>query len=435
MTLDKNIIKNIAWMIFDKIFILILEFLVGIKVANFYGSFFYGSYSFAVSISIFSAIFFELINSRIIKKYYNKKNYYLIIFNVTFFKRSVAIFLFIIIFIVGNIIQLERSLYIFLLLLFLDNILATSTVGIENYFEFKLQSKKIVVSNNIVKLVSYTLQYIGMILNYPIIIVPIIRCIGSLVRVFILKNIYKKNYYQGKKGKIIQKLIYNMIKKSFYLWLSFISFIIYTQLDKIMLGVLLGKKQVGIYTLGIQLINVLSTLIIPIQVSLFPKMLELYKKNYNEYLEFYLNCNILITQIYIFLILFSIPIVKIIFPYVFISEYSKAVSIYNILIIAVLMKVNGALQSSHMTLKDITKKSFYKTTVGLLLNGILNYILIKKQGIIGAAIATTITQIFTVFIMDFFIKEYKEQAKIQLKSFNPFYLVNLIKVFKWRYKK
>lgn len=72
-----------------------------------------------------------------------------------------------------------------------------------------------------------------------------------------------------------------------------------------------------------------------------------------------------------------------------------------------------------MTLKRITKKSFYKTLFGLVLNIILNLTLIPKYGIYGAAIATSITQVFTIFIVDYFIEEYREQFFIQLKSFNP----------------
>lgn len=49
-----KILKNIGWLIFDKIFILVLQFLVGVKIANHYGSLEYGKYSYAMSIIAFS---------------------------------------------------------------------------------------------------------------------------------------------------------------------------------------------------------------------------------------------------------------------------------------------------------------------------------------------------------------------------------------------
>lgn len=82
-----------------------------------------------------------------------------------------------------------------------------------------------------------------------------------------------------------------------------------------------------------------------------------------------------------------------------------------------------------MTIKNITKKSFYKTLVSLILNIILNILLIPKYGINGAAIATLITQFIALFLIDFFIKEYQEQAIIQLKSLNLIYLIKEIKKY------
>ena len=37
-----KIIKNIGWLIFDRIFILVLQFFIGVKIANYYGSSSYG---------------------------------------------------------------------------------------------------------------------------------------------------------------------------------------------------------------------------------------------------------------------------------------------------------------------------------------------------------------------------------------------------------
>ena len=98
-----------------------------------------------------------------------------------------------------------------------------------------------------------------------------------------------------------------------------------------------------------------------------------------------------------------------------------AIPTYTILTISVFFKANGALQTSHVTIKNITKKIFYKTFSGIIINIILNYIFINKYVVIGAALSTSITHFLTLFVLDFFIKEYREQAWIQLKSLNPFY--------------
>lgn len=430
----KKITKNISWLIFDQFFILFLQFIVGVKIANYYGADIYGKYAYALSLVAFSGIFFEILNSRVVKKYYTEENFNEIVYNITFFKNSIAIILFLIPIILKFFIGIDNTLFWLLIFICLDNILTTATFGIENFFEYKLESRRIVISNNIVKVISYSLQYICMLFNMGIIIIPIVRCIGSVVRVILLKYQYKKNYINNrkiKKEKVDVKLLWQMIDEGKFLWITFISFLIYTQIDKLMIKYYLGEKEVGIYTIGVQLSGILAILIGPIQNSIYPKMIELYKKNYEEYYNFFLFSNTVVTQIYLVLTILSIIVVKWLFKYVYAPEYNPAIIIYSVLAFSIFIKANGSLQTSHMTLKNITKKSFYKTLISLILNIILNSILIKKYGMTGAAIATLITQFTALFIIDFFIKEYKEQAFVQLKSLNTIYLIkNMTKILK-----
>lgn len=430
--MHNKLILNILWLIFDKIFILLLQFFVGVKIANYYGATLFGQYSYAVSLVAFSNIFFELINSRVLKKYYTKNNFNILVFNTNFFKNSIAIILFFIPIIYKFFYKIDNTLFYLLILLCLDNILMTATSGIENFFEYKLEAKRIVISNNIVKIISYFLQYICMILNKGIIFIAIVRCIGSLIRVIILKYQYNSSYLgklENKSVKLDIKLIVKIIDESKYLWFSFVSFLIYTQTDRLMINHYLGVEEVGVYTIGMQLSNILAILIGPIQNSLFPKFLELYRNDYQKYYNFYKLTNTIITQFYLIITLISIIVVKYTFKYVYSSQYDGAILIYSILAFSVFIKANGSLQTSHMTIKNITKKSFYKTLVSLILNIILNILLIPKYGINGAAIATLITQFIALFLIDFFIKEYQEQAIIQLKSLNLIYLIKEIKKY------
>lgn len=426
----KKVTQNIIWLMFDKFFILFLQFVVGVKIANYYGANLYGKYSYAISLVAFSEIFFELINPRVIKKFYTEDNYNNIVYNISFFRNIMAFLLFFVPIILKLFFTIDNLLFYMLLLICFDNILNSTTFGIENFFEYKLESKRIVISNNIVKTISYVLQYICMILNMEILIIPITRCFGSIIRVFILKHQYKVNYLKNSKElkkKFDKNLILKIIDESKFLWMTFVSFLIYTQLDKIMINYYLGEKEVGIYTIGVQLTSILAILIGPIQNSVFPKMLELYRKDYKKYYDFYLLSNTVITQLYLFLTLLSIIVIKYLFKYVYSEEYLPSIGIYNILAFSILIKAVGALQTSHVTIKNIVKKSFYKTLVGLILNIILNNILISKYGINGAALATLLTQFFVLIFLDFFIKEYREHAFIQLKSFNSFYLLKMFK--------
>lgn len=415
---ENKIVKNIGWLVVDKFLILFLQFFVGVKIANYYGSQVYGEYSYAMAIVGFSPIILEIINGRVVKEFY-EDDFNKTVSSVTIFRNVLSFLLFLGAAISYPFLKENMSLYLILVLLCFDNLLLTTTAGIESYFEYRLLSKNIVISNNIVKIVSYILQYIGLILEFSIIMIPIIRVLGSLLRMLILKRFYYKVFKEKVKFILDKKLIKTLVKDSYYLWISFIAFVVYTQIDKIMIGRMLGVEEVGIYSIAIQLSGVLTILIGPFQNSIYPKLMELYRKDYNSYFTLYLKLNTVFTQLYMVLSILSIVVVKYLFPHIYATEYSPAILCYSIMTISVFFKANGALQTGHMTLKRITKKSFYKTLFGLVLNIVLNLTLIPKYGINGAAMATSITQIFTIFIVDYFIKEYREQFFIQLKSFNP----------------
>lgn len=437
MSSGGKITKNIVWLMFDQIFILVLQFAVGIKIANYYGAELYGKYNYAVSLVAFSAIFFELLNSRVIKKHYTDDNFNNIVFNVNFFRNTMAGIIFFIPILLKLTVGMDNLLFYMLLLICLDNVLTTATYGIENFFEFKLESRRVVISNNIVKIISYTFQYLGMLFGMGIIAVPAIRCIGSLIRMGILKFQYQRTYLsklESLEKRVDRGLLLNIIDEGKFLWVTYISFLVYTQVDRLMIKQYLGVAEVGIYTIGVQLSTILAILLGPVQNSLFPKMMELYRRDYKEYYNFYLFSNTLITQFYLVVTVISIFVVKLLFGYVYAQEYTPAIGVYSILAVSIFIKANGSLQTGHMTLKNITKKSFYKTLISLVINIVLNAILIPRYGIDGAAIATLITQFTALFLIDFFIEEYREQAWIQLKSFNSFYLLKeLIK--KYRVKK
>ena len=90
ITYMSRILKNIYWLLFDKVFILILQFFIGVKIANHYGSEFFGMYNYAMSIVAFSSILFELLNDRVIKKFFHEHKFTNIVYNVNIFRNFMA---------------------------------------------------------------------------------------------------------------------------------------------------------------------------------------------------------------------------------------------------------------------------------------------------------------------------------------------------------
>ena len=63
-----RIFKNTGWMLFDKVFILILNLVVTVRIANYYGKETYGVYQYAVSVVALFEILVGFVDGRVVKK-------------------------------------------------------------------------------------------------------------------------------------------------------------------------------------------------------------------------------------------------------------------------------------------------------------------------------------------------------------------------------
>ena len=90
-----------------------------------------------------------------------------------------------------------------------------------------------------------------------------------------------------------------------------------------------------------------------------------------------------------------------------------------ILTAGIWLGVLGNIHYIWMTCEKKEKYSLLYSFVGSCINVILNIILIRKYNIIGAAVATAISQIFSNIIAFLFIKNTRIISLYLLKSLNP----------------
>jgi O-antigen/teichoic acid export membrane protein len=109
--------------------------------------------------------------------------------------------------------------------------------------------------------------------------------------------------------------------------------------------------------------------------------------------------------------IFSSQIIELLFG----NEFSPAAPVLTIYIWAGVAVFLGVASSQYLINENFTKLSFTRTTIGMIVNVILNLILIPYYGIIGSAIATLISYTVVTFIISFH-KNFKLQFKMMLKS-------------------
>ncbi|MEH7383528.1 hypothetical protein V7138_23925, partial [Bacillus sp. JJ1533] len=173
---NNKVINNIAWLIFDKVFVLLIGLIVIVKIANHFGPSEYGIYEYALSITTLLGVIVQFVDGRVVKKSYKGINDGEVLVNTTVAK----IVLSLISFILGICILLlmpeaeNGKFKVIYLLLLINNILLNLGFGIQNYFEYKLKSKNVVIAANIATILSSILQLSMISLGFSIISIVVI---------------------------------------------------------------------------------------------------------------------------------------------------------------------------------------------------------------------------------------------------------------------
>ena len=220
------------------------------------------------------------------------------------------------------------------------------------------------------------------------------------------------SYYRNKKHKLLfrKTWIGILLKQSYPIIIAGIMSTVYSQMDRIMIGKMLDQEQVGLYSIAVTIAGLWSFIPVAFLDSARPVVMEaktsneeLYIKRLKQLYAFILWLSFLYS---IFMTVFSKIIIKVLYG----NSYMEA---HKALVIVVWYCAFSYLGSAKNIWIICEKKMRYETvftTIGAATNLILNFLLIPKMGIEGAAIATLITQIVTNYLILFVFKETRKNA-------------------------
>jgi O-antigen/teichoic acid export membrane protein len=419
----KKILANTGWMLFDKVFILILNLIVTVRIANYYGTLGYGTYQYAVSVVALFEVFVTFVDARVVKKRYTSENPEELVWNTT-----ITRMLFSVASLLGGIIYLlfsgEKGDYcaIFLVLL-INAIIINLRFGMQNRYEYLLKSRKVIIASNIALTIGGALQLLAVSLHLSILVIAVITVFSSFLSLTIVYIQYRKDFGKLIQGKYKKDIVFGLVRESLPLAIAASCAIIYSRCDSIMIGNMLSKEQVGIYAIAVKLISVVQIGIAPVRESVYPKMIQLYETDRKQYEQRYIQITSILTWIYIIGVLASFVVLPYAFRYLK-PEYAEAFPIYQVYVMGAFFMYNAGLRAGHYTLINRGNILMYSQIISVILNVILNYMLINTIGVFGAAIATGITQGISLMVSNLFFGETgREVFKWQIRGLNPLYII------------
>lgn len=426
MFLNKNtkkIIANVGWMTFDKVFVLLLNLLVTVKIANYYGASGYGLYQYAVNVAALFEILIKFADGRIVKKQYLNHDPRIVVKTATAARLVFSIIsaiagVFYIAFSRGD----SRFKIVFGILL-LNGIATNLRFGMSNRFEYLLKSKKVVIAADISLIISSIIQLMAVSVGWSIIAIAVIALITSIINFIIIYIQYKLEFREKSERVIVdRKMLAIILRESLPLAIAASCSTIYSRCDSVMVGGMLSMEDVGVYAIAVKLISIVQIAIHPICESVYPHLIRLYQSDKNAYENFYIRVTSCLTWLYLLGVTASFFLFPVAFK-VLKPEYAPAFPVYMVYVIGTFFTYNAALSTGHFAMINKGIILTVIQVISMVSNVILNIFLINCFGLYGAATSTTITNFISSMLAYSVIKDARQVLVWQIKAFNPLRMI------------
>jgi O-antigen/teichoic acid export membrane protein len=218
-----------------------------------------------------------------------------------------------------------------------------------------------------------------------------------------------------------------LLKDSWPLLLSGAAIVIYMKIDQIMLGQMIGDEAVGIYSVALRLSEIWYFIPVMIVASVFPAILEAKKLSETQYYA-------RLQKLYDLMVLLSVGVAL---PMTFLSTtivtllfgeaYAESGPVLAIHIWTAVFVFLGVASGKWFLAENRQILSFQRTALGAVVNVLLNLILIPGFGVIGAAMATVISQATAAWLFDLVQHETRSMFFMKIRSMNILRLFTVLR--------
>lgn len=412
--LQNKVAKNSIWIIVERIIQMLISLVIGSLTVRYLGPSNYGLINYGQSIVLlFSAITKLGLENIIIKEYIDNKETSGEIVGSAMALRILSSFVSVIL-IIATIMVLKPNNNLILWITIIQSLCLFFQVYeiLEFYFQSKLESKKV----SITKVIAYifaTIYKVYLLVSHKSIIW---FCFSTLIDYAIIMIILFVWFKKEKKLKVRKLIMKDLLTKGSPFIISSMMITIYMQTDKIMIGSMLDEYQLGLYSAATAICILWGFIPEAIINSMRPVIFEKKKTSEEEYLKKIKLLFMIVFWLGIFFCLGISIFSKLVIYILYGKEYFDAQMCLIIAVWYTTFAYLGTARTVWLVAENKAKYAKWFTIWGAIINVLLNSILIPKFGINGAAIATLVSQIFTVMITPIFYKETKVFSKIVIKS-------------------
>lgn len=416
MKLRKNlIVVNTGWMLIEKVVQMIISLIVGMITARYLGPTNYGLINYIAAFISFATPICNLgmeavLIRKIIDNPDNEGKYIgtsiMMEFIVSIISANIIVFL-------VYLSDTEDTIKAIVAALESIVLLAKSTEPIEYYFQSKLKSKY----TSLIKIFGYVAMSI-----YKILLVFFKKSIewfafSTSLDMIVIAILYMIAYKikGGKKLSFDISIGKNILCDSYHFIISGLIVVLYTQMDKIMIGNMLNTNQVGLYTAATTICTYWGFIPAAIINSFRPIIYET-KKNNGDYISKLKLLYCIIFWMGIIVCILIMVFSKYIILLLYGKDFLAAKSTLNIAVWYTVFAYLGTARGIWIVCENKNKYAKKYILIGAIFNFCLNILLIPYFGINGAATATLLTQIMVAIIAPLFYNETRISTKYMIEA-------------------
>lgn len=412
------IIANIGWQTFDKFIRMGLGIFVSVWVTRYLGPERFGTLSYAIAFAgMFSSVAGLGLDGIVIRELSLDNRPKDLIMGSTFLLKLAGGFLafslsVLFIFVFKS---HDPTIVLFVIIISLGFFFNTFDV-VDFWFQSQIKYKYIFYAKNLAFFIASILKILLILIKAELIyfvFVATIEIVLGSVGSTIMYNLTGNKIRKWGKNLIITK---ELILESWPLIIAGFATFLYLKIDQIMLGTLLNNTEVGIYSAAIKFSEIWYFIPSAIYTSVFP-VLAKYKKENEElfFIKYKKVCSImaLISVIIAVIMTFlSNYLVNLLYG----QKFIQAGPILSVHIWAGVFVFIGVAGSMWIMLEGLQKFTLFATSLGAVVNIILNFYLIPLYSGFGAAIATVISYAIAGYFVFFFYEKTRKIFLIQTTS-------------------
>ncbi len=289
-----------------------------------------------------------------------------------------------------------------------------------NVIDYNFQAEvklKYVVHSQIVQLIVSSITKLVLILKgLPLVWFAAVYSLDAIILAVGLAYAYSRNSGSIKKWKWNAKVALALLLDSWPLMFAYMSYLIYAKIDRIMIKEMLDEHNVGIYSAAYILYEAPLFISLMIAKSVYPILVQYYQDNKNRFFQLYSTLSSYMTLLSYLIVLFIFIFHEILIQITFGESFEESSKILMLLSFGMIPMFNAFLRSSYITISGNQKIILYTTLFSAMLNIVLNLLLIKAYGVIGAVYATVFTQTISLIVLNFAFTNTRSIFFIQAKS-------------------